>query len=73
MTGVQTCALPISALVPRESEVYYDISEGEDEELVALRKVPRTFPWTRLGLAMKEPIVGMRIICQERLLRMLRV
>ena len=33
-----------TALVPRESEVYYDISEGEDEELVALRKEPRTFP-----------------------------
>ena len=61
-----------TALVPRESEVYYDISEGEDEELVALRKEPRTFPWTRSGLATKERIVGMRIIRQERLLRVLR-
>ena len=34
------------ALVPRKSQVYYDISEGEDEELAALRKEPRTFPWT---------------------------
>ena len=27
-----------TALIPRESEVYYDISEDEDEELVPLRK-----------------------------------
>ena len=51
-----------TALVPREREVYYDISEGEDEELVALRKEPRTFPWTRSGLATKERIAWMRII-----------
>ena len=58
--------------VPRKSEVYYDNSEGEDEELVVLRKEPRTFPWTRSGLATKECIVGMCIICQERLLHVLR-
>ena len=62
-----------TALVPHESEVNYDISEGEDEELVALRKKPWTVPWTRSGLAMKEHIVEMRIIWPERLLRMLRV
>ena len=62
-----------TALVPRESEVYYNISEGEDEELVVLRKEPRTFPWTRSGLATKERIVVMHIIRQERLLRVLRV
>ena len=62
-----------TALVPRESEVYYDISEGEDEKLVALQKEPRTFSWTRSGLPMKECLVGMRIIRQERLLRVLRV
>ena len=61
------------ALFPRESEVDYDISEGEDEELVVIRKEPRTFPWTRLGLATKERIIGMRIIRQERLLRVLPV
>ena len=60
-----------TALVPRASEVYYDISEDEDADLVSLRKEPRTFPWTRLGLAMKERIVGMRIIRQERLLHVL--
>ena len=60
-----------TALIPCESEVYYDISKGEDEELVALRKEPRTFPWTRSGLATKEHIVGMHIIWQKRLLRVL--
>ena len=39
-----------TTLVLHESEVYYEISEGEDEELVALRKEPRTFPWTRRAL-----------------------
>ena len=33
-----------TAPVPRERKVYYDISKGEDEELVALRKEPQTFP-----------------------------
>ena len=33
-----------TALVPRKSEVYYDISEGEAAELVVLRKEPQTFP-----------------------------
>ena len=61
-----------TALAPRESEVYYVISEGEDEELVALPKEPRTFAWTRLGLATKERIFGICIIRQERLLRVLR-
>ena len=61
-----------TALIPHESEVYYDISEGEDEELVALRKEPRTFPWMRSALAMKKRIVRMHIIWQERLLRVLR-
>ena len=60
-----------TTLLPRESEVYYDISEGEDEELVALRKETRTFPWTRSGLATKERIVGMHIIWQKRLLHVL--
>ena len=59
-------------LVTHESEVYYNISEGKDEELVALRKEPRTFPWTRSGHATKECIVGMHIIRQERLLHVLR-
>ena len=61
-----------TTLIPRESEVYYDISEGEDEELVTLRKEPRTFPRTRSGFATKERIVAMHIIRQERLLRVLR-
>ena len=60
------------ALVPRESEVYYDILEGEDEDLVALQKEPWTFSWTRSGHATKERIAGMRIIRQERLLCVLR-
>ena len=38
---------------------------------MVLRKEPRTFPWTRLDLATKECIVGMRIIWQESLLHML--
>ena len=61
-----------TTLVLRESEVYYDTSEGEDEELVALRKEPWTFQWTRSGLATKERIVGMCIIRQERLFHLLR-
>ena len=39
---------------------------------MVLRKEPWTFPWTRSGLATKERIVGMRLIWQERLLRVLR-
>ena len=61
-----------TALVSRESEVYYDISEGKDEELVALREEPRTFPWMQSGLVTKERIVRMRLILQERLLWVLR-
>ena len=38
---------------------------------MALRKQPRTFPWTRSGLATKERIVGLCIIRQERLLHVL--
>ena len=60
-----------TALVPRESEFYYDISKGEDEELVALRKEPRTFPCTRSALSTKKRIDGIRINRQERLLRVL--
>ena len=40
-----------TALVSRASEVYYDISGGEDVELVVLQMEPRTFPWTESSLA----------------------
>ena len=61
-----------AAHLPRECDVYIDIAEEEDDELSALQKEPQSLPWSRSGLAMKERIVGMRIIRQQRLLRVLR-
>ena len=61
-----------AAVVPREREVYFDIAEDEDDELRALKKEPRSLPWTRAGLKKKERIVLLRIARQERLLQALR-
>ena len=62
-----------TALDPRESEIYYNIFEDEDEESVVLRREPCqwTFPSTRSDLTTQERIVGIHIIQQERLLCML--
>ena len=61
-----------AAVIPKESDVYFDIGEDEVDELTALRKEPKSLPWARLSLQTKERAVAMRIIRQQRLLKVLR-